>query len=251
MNRPRLSTRGFTLIELLTVIAVIGLLLALLMPALSRARGSAERAQCISQLKQMMQATIHYAGLHDGRMPPAYRRDVSTGLTDAWDLSTVVRDGKPEVVPGLLWQGVGDARIQQCPSFHGQANWVLDPHSGYNYNSSYLGGFEIVRGNQVLGGMPSVTIDLIQQPSRCAVFGDGEWSGGANKFMRAPKSGPLDNGFSGRGAGTQGFRHHGQTNVAFADGHVQSLSERFASGFDAVPGDCGFLSQDNQLYDLE
>jgi len=43
---------GFTLIELLVVIAVIALLLAILMPALRRAKGQAQMAACSAQLRQ-------------------------------------------------------------------------------------------------------------------------------------------------------------------------------------------------------
>ncbi|WP_165249502.1 DUF1559 domain-containing protein [Paludisphaera soli] len=67
---PR-ERRGFTLIELLTVLAVVGLLVALLLPAVQAAREAARRAQCGSNLRQIGLA-IH--GYHDAWqvLPPGY-----------------------------------------------------------------------------------------------------------------------------------------------------------------------------------
>ncbi len=61
--------RGFTIVELLVVIAVIGLLLSLLLPAVQRARESANRMACINNLKQIVLAAQNFA-LNTGRLPP-------------------------------------------------------------------------------------------------------------------------------------------------------------------------------------
>jgi prepilin-type N-terminal cleavage/methylation domain-containing protein len=53
--------RGFTLIELLVVIAVIAILMAILMPALKRAREQGKRAVCLSDLKQKVLAWVMYS----------------------------------------------------------------------------------------------------------------------------------------------------------------------------------------------
>lgn len=59
---------GFTLVELLVVIAVIALLMAILLPALSKARIQAKRIICLSGLKQLCMAWLAYADNNDGKI---------------------------------------------------------------------------------------------------------------------------------------------------------------------------------------
>lgn len=57
----RISKRGFTLIELLTVIAIIGILSAILIPVVGKVRESARRAACVSNIRQLGMAHIMIA----------------------------------------------------------------------------------------------------------------------------------------------------------------------------------------------
>src|SRR5258708_2548141 len=72
-SRTLRSTFAFTLIELLVVIGIIGILASLLMPAFSRAKGKANDAKCISNLRQIGIALVIYADENNGRLPYAER----------------------------------------------------------------------------------------------------------------------------------------------------------------------------------
>ena len=61
--------KRFTLIELLVVVAIIGILASLLLPALGKARKSAKRIRCVSQLKQLSIALYNYTDDNDSHYP--------------------------------------------------------------------------------------------------------------------------------------------------------------------------------------
>lgn len=83
-NRPsalafRARKSGFTLIELLTVIAIIGILAAILIPVVGRVRESARSSQCTSQLREMGNAILLYTNDYNGRTPPSRDPQFSGG----------------------------------------------------------------------------------------------------------------------------------------------------------------------------
>jgi prepilin-type N-terminal cleavage/methylation domain-containing protein/prepilin-type processing-associated H-X9-DG protein len=248
-NKTRVALRrasGFTLVELIVVVAIIAILAALLLPALTRSKSEATSVKCLNNLRQMAIAARVYVNDNSDSYPIAYFTAPVNGVMYSynWDFTT----SAGRVIPGLLWQGQGMAQIQQCPAFSGAANWLADPYTGYNYNTSYIG-----HGQAESIPKPAKGSE-VHHSSQTALFGDGQYASGADKFMRAPWSNPGDQNFSGRWAGTQGFRHLQRSNTAFCDGHADMLRQRFTANQDGaanVADGTGFLSADNSAYALQ
>lgn len=247
---------GFTIVELLVVIAVISLIVGLLVPAMSSARATSRSAKCQLNLKQMAIAAQNYAAIYDA-WPAAIRYENKNGVFQrvAWDWVTTFSN--QVVSPGPLWAFTDNPdEVQQCPDCNLASTFGGDPFTGYNYNTTYIGAeapFPLTGWKSIRKGVPP---HACARSSSCAMFGDGAWKGGANKFMRAP----LNSEHQSLGiiySGGQAFRHARWSNVAFVDGHVGSLNKPHAGAL-ATPANLdqkmdyprnGFLSDDDRLYD--
>ena len=109
--------QGFTLIELLVVIGIIALLAGLLMPTISGSLAKANRLRCMSNARQLVLASLHYAGDHDGALPyPNWGNDIGArpDCPPGWafDAHHTVTGTNTD---GALWAYLKDHTVYHCP----------------------------------------------------------------------------------------------------------------------------------------
>jgi len=239
------------------VIAIIGILMALLLPALRGAKDKAKSAMCMSNLRQLVTAALLYAEYNDGYYPPS-----------SWDIMTTnlhrwhgVRDHQNEPFEfkrsplHLYLQGDG---IKACPVFGEYLTGFEAGCGGYGYNDSYVGSG---RGDPRDKGNLPARRGMIHNPSNTIMFADCAFLGGGGS------GGPIEYSFVtepvyevwGGGDSTPSihFRHNRRANVAWCDGHVSSEPMGFSNnhgyfpGYDFASQDIGYVGayHDNRLYD--
>ncbi len=132
--------RGFTLVELLVVIAIIALLMAILMPALNRARELGRRTVCLGNLNQMALAWIMYTDSNAGNLVYGVGGNDITGEHPHPDITTQImikkswvgnvdpinlnkRDQETQIRDGALWEYCKNEKAYRCPA--GKVNHML------------------------------------------------------------------------------------------------------------------------------
>jgi len=136
-HRPAPARRGtaFTLIELLVVVAVISLLLAIMTPALSRAREQARQTVCRSNLHQQILGVTMYAQDHNECLPA--RGPIDSWAPNVWsDPWRGTWDNHALLVPRY----VQNPAAMYCPSdpqARLETHWPYDPNGSRIYAISY------------------------------------------------------------------------------------------------------------------
>jgi prepilin-type N-terminal cleavage/methylation domain-containing protein len=110
-----MNRRGFTLVELLVVIGIIALLISILLPSLNRARESAKRTACLSNLRQVHASFIFYALDYNDAAPLGCSGNTYQFNYSIW--RSAAGSGKYQTF-GLLWETetLNEPNILYCPS---------------------------------------------------------------------------------------------------------------------------------------
>lgn len=133
--------RAFTLVELLVVLTILGILAALLLPVLSKARNQAAKASDINNLKQIMTAVHVYTPDNNDVLPPP-NWDRGIGTITGWLYQPDENSPVFQVKTGLLWPVLHDTKIYFCPMDNpAAANFSERPQqiSSYAMNGAVIG----------------------------------------------------------------------------------------------------------------
>jgi len=123
-----MKRKGFTLIELLVVIAIIAILAAMLFPVFARARESARKIQCLSNVKNIAMAIQIYISDFD-RFPPSEQRpEIRNWFFSKWECCC--EDRISGINPYLKWPVVFDEYVKnrdvwRCPNSKYINQWAI------------------------------------------------------------------------------------------------------------------------------
>jgi prepilin-type N-terminal cleavage/methylation domain-containing protein/prepilin-type processing-associated H-X9-DG protein len=224
---PRAARSGFTLVELLVVIAIVAILIAILLPALSKARGLAQSAACLTNLRQLQTCWLMYANDHDATLPPnLWVYDLSTGepipgldLRLTWCAGNARTDiSTANIEKGYLFPYNRSTAIYHCPADKARVAGSNVRHTrSYNMSQSVTG----ISFGSVLSYIPTfqkLTQIVSPEPANLFVFIDVHEDQIADSLFGIPLPGDP---FDGIWFDLPANRHNDGCNLSFADGHVE------------------------------
>jgi prepilin-type N-terminal cleavage/methylation domain-containing protein/prepilin-type processing-associated H-X9-DG protein len=176
MISSRFSTRGFTLIEVLIVIAIIGLLVSLSVPAIQASREAARRTQCSANLRQLGIAFQSYHDVHRLLPPMVIWRPAGEPL------------GEGIIVPGVIDRLVRDDAAGQPDRVY--ANWLcmLLPFLEESALHSRID-FSVPIGDSRNAAARATDLPVL-------LCGSDGYNGSDNHYQRIPEFGSADEGYA-------------------------------------------------------
>lgn len=134
MKRGNNVTTGFTLIELLVVISIISLLIAILLPALGKAREASRRVQCATKVRALAQASIVYSMDYKNVLPMVEAPyNVANGY---FATRAAGKQILQQYMNYSMATGVYRAVPMKCPSNPYGVNGAAQPSLDYSYNGN-------------------------------------------------------------------------------------------------------------------
>lgn len=201
-SRASFSSRGFTLTELLAVIAIIGVLAAILIPVVGSVRESAHGSRCAGNLRQMAIGAQAYGNDNKGVILP-WRPPVGKAywMTSLAPYVGVNRPPAPAVVEDSVFMCPDETPNQSEALYYTEdrirTRYSINLHIAWDGAESTGWQRRTVRYNE------------LEHPGRTYLFIDLFGAGGGGSWM-----GPA-----------LVYPHKGKVNVAFTDGHVEALGK--------------------------
>lgn len=216
-STPRVARYGFTLVELLVVIGIIALLVAILLPALQKAREQANSVKCMSNMRQLGMATVMYTTENKNLWLPGYQIPEVTDSYPAGDARWYVW------LPGKFLKG--NPGVTVCPS---DRNLIVQAPKKRFYENITDVQFSYFHNLDMPRRLPSVypapknafwnprTLKGVKNTSRLIIFGEVNNITTGNLAYLTFRS--IDAAFR--------FDHRGNKyqSVCFADGHAEQLA---------------------------